>query len=732
MIHHANQWPKHRRPIQDESSPTYSFPCAENMLSYFKKHTSPNHHHPVDIEFTLRRVFGKDSFRPLQREVIEAAIDGHDVFLQAATSFGKSLCFQLPAVVDQVNALKAHGVPVATINGNTPQSERNATIKDVLSGHPRTRLLYVTPELCQGEKIRRTILKIHEQGQLIRVSIDEAHCVSEWGHDFRPAYKELRWFRRELVNPVVPITALTATATARVRKDIISILGLNAKTLKQFSTPSARPNIHYQVRCMTEVAEDPTNAEVNQVADLLDWLKGMHERRTKAVEELRKQGEGKTENEDETALRPITGVIYVSLRAACHDLARTLTEMAPFKIKAVPYHAGMTNAERQQIHKMWDASAQGGTMGSKPTNADSKLNSTGRAPAKKAKRQMTLDSRTTFLEPEPDDPKDPPAFLIVVATTAFGMGIDNPHVRFVVHWTLPRTFENLVQESGRAGRDGRAAASMVYYHRLEADRVFARIKRGGGAGINEGVIYARAFEEGGNGSKRAGKRRKIDEFTYDDDNTTQGLDSLLASTQEGKLRSYKAALESFAKVVKYCEATDRCRHEIIREFSGDEDLLREKRVLEKKKREQEREARATSPPLTASVEIDPGPSQQQRPQSSSSSSSNLDSRSQEPDTSEAGPLCDYACDYCKYGASPLQRAKKTMLESMNRYEKEDNWEYCDAVNLMFGGDHCPIQGDEDYDDDPCDVESTRGTTGGTKQKGVRELISFRSARSVLQ
>ncbi|OXV07811.1 hypothetical protein Egran_04425 [Elaphomyces granulatus] len=239
-----------------------------------------------DIEFTLRRVFGKPTFRPLQREAIIAAVEGHDIFLQAATSFGKSLCFQLPAVVghgvispllalmiDQVAALEAKGIPVATINSTTPSSERRVIIEDLLSGHPKTQLLYVTPEFCQTEAFRRNIMILHAQKLLNRIAIDEAHCISEWGHDFRPAYRELSWFKRTLTNPPIAITAVTATATPRVRRDIIGMLGLDPSTLKTFNSPSARPNIHYEVRYLTAFAQNPIELEPSQVYDILSWLK---------------------------------------------------------------------------------------------------------------------------------------------------------------------------------------------------------------------------------------------------------------------------------------------------------------------------------------------------------------------------------------------------------------------------------------------------------------------------
>ncbi|OAX78330.1 hypothetical protein ACJ72_07365 [Emergomyces africanus] len=323
---------------------------------------------PIDIDFTLRRVFGKKAFRPLQREVIEAAIEGHDVFLQAATSFGKSLCFQLPAIVghgvtvvvspllalmvDQVAALEANGIPVATINSTTPLTKRREIVKDLLSGHPIIRLLYVTPEFCQTDSFRRNLQTVHLQGELARIAIDEAHCVSEWGHDFRPAYKELSWFRRELRRPFVPITALTATATARVRSDIISLLGLDPMTLKKFSTGSARPNIHYEVRYLPDCSMDPAVPDTDQLNDLLCWLSSIQNRR---IARLSPPQNGNSDDLMATVtppLPPITGIIYVPLRAICSELANSLSA-TPLNIKAVAYHAGLSASERSKIQALW-------------------------------------------------------------------------------------------------------------------------------------------------------------------------------------------------------------------------------------------------------------------------------------------------------------------------------------------------------------------------------------------
>lgn len=520
--------------------------------------------HPrADIDFALRRVFRKESFRPLQREVILAALEDHDVFLQASTSFGKSLCFQLPAVlghgvtvvicpllalmVDQVSALEALGVPVATVNSNTPASERRAIMEDLFSGHPKTRLLYVTPELCQTENFRRNLQVIHGQGQLTRVAVDEAHCISEWGHDFRPAYKELSWFKRVLRNPPVPVTALTATATPRVRTDIISFLSLDLRTLKIFSTPSARPNIHYEVRYLTDYADDPTTVDLSQTRDLLSWLKTIQDRRVARV--------GQTMVD---SLPPMSGIIYVPLRAISENLANFLNDSNK-NIHAVAYHAGLCAAERNYIQSLW----------------------TSKSP----------------WETTTDRPK--PAFSIIVATTAFGMGIDNPNVRFVIHWTPPRSFEGFVQESGRAGRDGCAAVSLVYYNTQERDRVLDRLQRDSDGTKPRNRPFGNNSNSAGAASVETEKSRQI----------------------RAQIQSQTARLESFYKVVRYCETTTQCRHEMIKGYFGDSELE------------------------TMGSQVVP---------------ISLRSNTQHPTTATRSSPCDFACDFCKEGPNALAERKAKM------------------------------------------------------------------------
>ncbi|KAF2759581.1 ATP-dependent DNA helicase-like protein recQ [Pseudovirgaria hyperparasitica] len=431
----------------------------------------------VDIDFTLRRVFGKDTFRPFQREVIQAALDGEDVFLQAATSFGKSLCFQLPAVVDygltivispllalmnnQVASMRAANIQVATINSTTSSASKKAILEDLQCGHPLTRLLYVTPEYCQMDHFRRILRVIYTQQELARIAIDEAHCISEWGHDFRPSFQSLSFFKEEF--PDVPIICCTATATSTVRDDVIETLKLNPRTLKTFNMSSSRPNLHYEVRYK--------NDEEDHYPNFLDWLRAAHERRKKAerAEELSTQNI-RTDN--------IPGIIYTLFRRDCEILAERLRGDG---IGAKAYHAGLPHAERAETLTNWVANKEG--------------------------------------------------YDVIVATTAFGMGIDKENVRFVVHWQIPKSFEGFYQEAGRAGRDGKASVCIMYYGREDRDRAATMMAR----------------------------------------------DALRKENAPGARKNYAGQqnvmqrARSMQALVSYCENVGSCRHAIIVAYFGDGD-----------------------------------------------------------------------------------------------------------------------------------------------------------------
>ncbi|TKA51209.1 hypothetical protein B0A49_13233 [Cryomyces minteri] len=433
----------------------------------------------VDLDFTLRKVFGKSGFRPVQREVINAVLEGHDVFLQAATSFGKSLCFQLPAVLDfgitvvvspllalmnnQIAGLRAANIKVATINSTTTSAVRTSILDDLKCGHPLTRLLYVTPEYCAMDHFRRILRVIHEQRELARIAIDEAHCISEWGHDFRPSFKELNFFKKEF--PDVPIVCCTATATQRVRDDIITTLALSERNLKMYTMTTSRPNLHYEIRFKSD--------EVDQYDDFISWIRAVHGRRRKdaaRASQLAMQDE---------RIDNVSGIIYTLYRKDCELLAARLRDDG---IGAKPYHAGLTNSDKDAHLEGWVSNKEG--------------------------------------------------YDVIVATTAFGMGIDKENVRFVVHWQIPKSFEGFYQEAGRAGRDGKASLCIMYYGREDRDRAAGMLARD--------------------------QARK--------ENSKSNKGGMGPATQAAALGRAK----SLQSLIAYCESTSACRHQLICQYFGED------------------------------------------------------------------------------------------------------------------------------------------------------------------
>lgn len=424
----------------------------------------------------------------------------------------------------------------------------------------------MTPELCLTQTFRRTLQTVHAQGQLIRVAIDEAHCISEWGHDFRPAYKELSWFKHGLSEPSVPITAVTATATPRVRTDIIDLLGLDRAGLKIFNTPSARPNIHYEVKYLQDFASDPMEPEEFQIHDLILWLDSIDARRKARL------------GPQAANLPPISGIVYVCFRKICTALAQALVHATEGRVNAVAYHAGLSTEERSSIQAQWTS------PNSFPIQPSTRKR-------KRRQQQDENDDDDEYEDPEdpeeePEEPKVTPTFSIIVATTAFGMGIDNPCVRFVVHWTPPKSFESFVQESGRAGRDGRAAASIVYYNLQERERMSDRINR----------TAVSAHDRGGP-ARHAAKQ------------------------------NLQAQHESFQKVIRYCETTNTCRHEMIKELFGDFEFDRLR--------------------------------------------SDLDNTDPRGTMTSNSSQCDYACDICKEGSAAVAARKSKMVAECHSQEAMD-------------------------------------------------------------
>lgn len=346
-----------------------------------------------EVKATLKTRFKLRGFRENQVEAINATLAGKDTFVLMPTGGGKSLCYQLPALItsgktrgvtivisplvslmeDQVQHLRNLRIQAYLINSETTQEERRY-IMNALDGQDVERfiqLMYVTPEmLSKSQAMMNAFDRLHRRNRLAHFVIDEAHCVSQWGHDFRPDYKLLGDVRQKF--PGVPVMALTATATENVKFDTMHNLGIDGCVV--LASSFNRKNLYYEVR-----KKNKGKADVEDIAEL---IKQKHHKKT--------------------------GIIYCLSRADCEKMAEALRKKG---IKAQHYHAGMENSEKSTIQKGWQEGSH----------------------------------------------------HVIVATIAFGMGIDKGNVRFVIHHSMPKSLEGYYQETGRAGRDGLASRCYLYY-----------------------------------------------------------------------------------------------------------------------------------------------------------------------------------------------------------------------------------------------------------------------------
>ncbi|KNC96858.1 RecQ family ATP-dependent DNA helicase [Spizellomyces punctatus DAOM BR117] len=385
---------------------------------------------------TVIAVFGLSEFRGDQEAVIKAALAGNDCLVLMPTGGGKSLTYQLPAVLDQgvtlvvspllalmqnqVDALKKINIKAATLNSTLKVKERREVLTDLALVKPRIKLLYVTPELMATDHFRTTLEKLHQRAMLSRLVIDEAHCISEWGHDFRHDYRKLSWFKETF--PKIPVMALTATATNRVRADIIKQLHLPAPhSLKLFVCSFNRPNLHYEVRFKPRSNNDP-------YPDILSFLKSIYENRRKRIEET----------SSKERVEGVCGIIYCATRSTCDDVAQKLRVDG---VRAQSYHAGLKSSERHSVLKAWSGTDPFSVV--RDNDAENAVTGGGHS-------SEVVD--------------------VVVATISFGMGIDKKDVRFVIHWDMSKSLEGYYQESGRAGRDGKVSRCILYYSHEDRDR----------------------------------------------------------------------------------------------------------------------------------------------------------------------------------------------------------------------------------------------------------------------
>ena len=331
------------------------------------------------IQETLEKYFRLTAFRPNQSEIIEEIIRGHDVLAVMATGGGKSLCYQLPAVMlsgmtvvisplislmkDQVDSLSSQGVNVAMLNSSLSYDKRKAVESDIVSG--KVRILYVSPERA----VQADFVELLQQTDVSLFAVDEAHCISMWGHQFRPEYRKIKGLRAFF--PETPFAAFTATATKRVRDDIVTELKM--KNPAVFIGSFDRPNLHYTV-----IKEPHLELRMQHI---LEYVK---------------------EHADKS------GIIYCFSRADTEKIAEYLSKA---RVPALPYHAGLSARARSEIQEL-------------------------------------------FISNE---------VRVICATVAFGMGIDKPDVRYVIHAHLPKDLESYYQETGRAGRDGKPSECILYY-----------------------------------------------------------------------------------------------------------------------------------------------------------------------------------------------------------------------------------------------------------------------------
>lgn len=412
-------YPESGRPGNRHTGLTESESTSGHGNKAYAKSSEKSYQDPGVLSWTQARalvclqvVFRLQSWRQNQQEIVEAALEGKDVFVLMPTGGGKSLTFQLPAVLsqgvtvvvspllaliqDQMKNLLQRGIPALALTSALTKKERaaaHAALRSVgetlgtrgTAEAALVKIVYVTPELLVVSRSFNSLLEwLAARGGVARFVIDEAHCVSQWGHDFRPDYTQMRMLKENF--PRVPITAVTATATAAVQKDILGVLGMTERA--EYRQSFNRPNLRYAVRAKTG---DP-------LPEIVSFI-------------------GAYYPED-------SGIIYCLSKRECEWLSEQLN--GRYGLRTGYYHAGLGTKERQRTARRWDTGE----------------------------------------------------IKVVVATIAFGMGIDKKDVRYVIHYSLPKSLEGYYQETGRAGRDQLESECVLYYAYADKKKIDFLIERG--------------------------------------------------------------------------------------------------------------------------------------------------------------------------------------------------------------------------------------------------------------